>query len=80
MRIAIIVIIGIFAYLIVFIPGYLFIVPDETEKLSDNKTSVQLQADSSAVKSSEQPIANPGDAPPAKRIFTFWNSTFLYFH
>jgi len=67
MRIAIIVIIGIFAYLIVFIPGYFFIVPDEkTEKLSDNKTSVQLQADSSAVKSSEQPIANPGDAPPAK--------------
>ena len=66
MRIAIIVIIGIFAYLIVFIPGYIFIVPDETEKLSDNTTSVQLQADSSARKSSEQPIANPGDAPPTK--------------
>ena len=66
MRIAIIVIIGMFAYLIVFIPGYIFIVPDETENLSDNKTSVQLKADSSAVKSSEQPIANPGDAPPAK--------------
>jgi len=70
MRIAIIVIIGIFAYLIVFIPGYFFIVPYETEKLSDNKTdnrtSVQLQADSSAGKSSEQPIANPGDAPPPK--------------
>ena len=66
MRIAIIVIIGIFAYLIVFIPGYFFIVPDETEKLFDNKTSVQLQADSSAAKLSEQPIANPGDAPPAK--------------
>ena len=66
MRIAIIIIIGIFAYLIVFIPGYFFIVPDETEKLSDNKTSVQLQSDSSAVKSSEQPIANPGNAPPTK--------------
>ena len=66
MRIAIIVIIGIFAYLIVFIPGYLFIVPDETEKLSDNETSMQLQADSSAGKSSEQPIVNPGDAPPPK--------------
>ena len=66
MRIAIIVIIGIFAYLIVFIPGYLFIVPDETEKLSDNKTSVQLQADSAAEKSLEQPIVNPGDAPPPK--------------
>ena len=66
MRIAIIVIIGISAYLIVFIPGYFFIVPDETEKLSDNKTSVQLQADSSAGKSLEQPIANPGDAPPPK--------------
>ena len=66
MRIAIIVIIGIFAYLIVFIPGYLFIVPDETEKLSDNETSMQLQADSSAGKSSEQPLANPGNAPPAK--------------
>ena len=66
MRIAIIVIIGIFAYLIVFIPGYFFIVPDETEKLSDNKTSLQFQADPSAVKSSEQPIANPGDAPPPK--------------
>ena len=66
MRIAIIVIIGIFAYLIVFIPGFFLIVPDETEKLSDNKTSVQLQADSTAEKSSEQPIANPGDAPPAK--------------
>ena len=66
MRIAIIIIIGIFAYLIVFIPGYFFIVRDETEKLPDNTTSVQLQADSSAVKSSEQPIANPGDAPPAK--------------
>ena len=64
MRIAIIVIIGIFAYLMVFIPGYFFFVPDETEKLSDNKTSVQLQADSSAIKSSEQPITNPGDAPP----------------
>ena len=66
MRIAIIVIIGIVAYLIVFNPGYFFIVSDETEKLSDNTTSVQLQADSSAVKSSEQPIANPGDAPPTK--------------
>ena len=66
MRIAIIVIIGIFAYLLVLIPGYFFIVPDETEKLSDNKTSVQLQSDSSAVKSSEQPIANPGNAPPTK--------------
>ena len=66
MRIAIIVFIGIFAYLIVFIPGYFFIVPDETEELSDNKTSVQLQADSSAEKLSEKPIANPGDAPPPK--------------
>jgi len=66
MRIAIIIIIGIFAYLIVFIPGFFLIVPDETEKLSDNKTSVQLQADSTAEKSSEQPIANPGDAPPPK--------------
>ena len=66
MHIAIIVIIGIFAYLIVFIPGYFLIVPDETEKLSDNKTSVQLKADSTAEKSSEQPIANPGDAPPPK--------------
>ena len=66
MRIAIILIIGIIAYLIVFIPGYFFIVPDETEKLPDNKPSVQLQADSSAEKSSEQPIANPGDAPPPK--------------
>ena len=66
MRIAIIVIIGIFAYLIVFIPGYFFIVPDETKILSDNKTSVKLQSDSTAEKSSEQPIANPGDAPPPK--------------
>ena len=66
MRIAIIVIIGIFAYLIVFIPGYFFIIPDEKDNLSDNKTSVQLQADSTAEKSSEQPIANPGDAPPPK--------------
>ena len=66
MRIAIIVIIGIFAYLIIFIPGYFFIVPDETEKLSDNKTSVLLQADSTAKKSSKQPIENPGDAPPPK--------------
>tara|TARA_B100000686_G_C16301215_1_gene718533 strand:+ start:379 stop:579 length:201 start_codon:yes stop_codon:yes gene_type:complete len=66
MRIAIIIIIGIFAYLIVFIPGYFFIVPDETEKLSDNKTSVQFQVDSSAGESSEQPLANPGDAPPPK--------------
>ena len=66
MRIAIIGIIGIFAYLIVFIPGYFFIIPDEIEELSDNKTSVQLQADSTAEKSSEQPIANPGDAPPPK--------------
>ena len=66
MRIAIIVIIGIFAYLIVFIPGFFLIVPDDTEKLSDNKTSVQLQADSTAEKSSKQPIANPGDAPPPK--------------
>ena len=66
MRIAIIVIIGIFAYLIVFIPGYFFIVPDETNKLSDNKTLAQLQADSTAEKSSKQPIENPGDAPPPK--------------
>ena len=66
MRIAIIIIIGIFAYLIVLIPGYFFIVPDKTEKLSDNKTSVQLQVDSTAEKSSKQPIANPGDAPPPK--------------
>ena len=66
MRIAIIIIIGIFAYLIVLIPGYFFIVPDKTEKLSDNKTSVQLQADSTTEKSSEQTIANPGDAPPPK--------------
>ena len=66
MRIAIIVIIGIFAYFVVFIPGYFFIVPDETEKLSDNETSVQLKVDSTAGKSSEQPIVNPGDAPPPK--------------
>ena len=66
MRIAIIVIIGIFAYLIVFIPGYIFIVTDEKEKLSDNKTSVRLKADSVAEKSSDQPIVNPGDAPPPK--------------
>ena len=66
MRITIIIIIGIFAYLIVFIPGYFFIVPDEKEKLSDNKTSVLSQADSTAEKSSEQPITNPGDAPPPK--------------
>ena len=66
MRIAIIVIIGIFAYLIVFIPGYFFIVTDETDKLSDNKTSLQFQADSTAEKSSEQTIANPGNAPPPK--------------
>ena len=66
MRIAIIVIIGIFAYLIVFIPGYIFIVPDEEEKLSDNKTSVRLKADSVAKKSSDPPIVNPGDAPPPK--------------
>ena len=66
MRIALIVIIGIFAYLIVLIPGYFFIVPDETEKLSDNKTSVKLKVDSTAGKSSEQPIVNPGDAPPPK--------------
>ena len=66
MRIALIVIIGIFAYLIAFIPGYFFIVPDETEKLSDNKTSVQLKVDSTAGKSLEQPIVNPGDAPPPK--------------
>ena len=66
MRIAIIVFIGIFAYLIVFIPGFFLIVPDETEKLSDNKTSVQLQADSTTEKSSQQPIENPGDAPPPK--------------
>ena len=66
MRIAIIIIIGIFAYLIVFIPGYIFIVPDQTENLSDNKTSVRLKADSTAKKSSDQPISNPGDAPPPK--------------
>ena len=66
MRIALIVIIGIFACFVVFIPGYFFIVPDETKILSDNKTSVQLQSDSTAEKSSEQPIANPGDAPPPK--------------
>ena len=66
MRIAIIGIIGIFAYLIVFIPGYIFIVPDEKENLSDNKSSVILKADSVAEKSSDQPIVNPGDAPPPK--------------
>ena len=66
MRIAIIIIIGIFAYLIVFIPGYFFIVPGEAEKISDNKTLVQLKADSTAEKSSKQPIENPGDAPPPK--------------
>ena len=37
-----------------------------TEKQSDNKTSVLSQADSTAEKSSEQPIVNPGDAPPPK--------------
>ena len=65
MRIAIIAIIGILSYLIVFIPGYFFIVPDEKEKLSDN-TSVQLQPISTAEKSSEQAISNPGDAPHPK--------------
>ena len=66
MRIAIIAIIGIFAYLIVFIPGYIFIVPDEEDKLSDNKTSVKMQLNPTAEKSSEQPIVNPGDAPLPK--------------
>ena len=66
MRIAIIVIIGIFAYLIVFIPGYFFIVPDEKEKHSDNKSSLKLTVDSNTKKTSEQPMENPGDAPPPK--------------
>ena len=66
MRIAIIGIIGIFAYLVVFIPGYFFIVPDEKEKPPDNKTSLQSQTNSSAEKSSETPLANPGNAPPPK--------------
>ncbi len=66
MRIAIITIIGIFAYLIVFIPGYFFIVPDENGEPPDNKTSLQFQADLSAEKSSKLPLANPGDAPPPK--------------
>ena len=66
MRIAIIIIIGIFAYLIVIIPGYFLIVLDDNQTLSDNKTSVTLKADSTAKKQSEQPIANPGNAPPPK--------------
>ncbi len=66
MRIAIIGIIGIFAFLIVFIPGYIFIIPEEIDKLSDNKTSLQQQAGSLAEKKSKQPISNPGDAPPPK--------------
>ena len=66
MRIAIIAIIGIFAYLVVFIPGYFLIVPEQSEKISDNKTSGKFKADSTVVKSSEQNIENPGDAPPPK--------------
>ena len=66
MRIAIIGIIGIFAYLIVLIPGYIFIVPDKTENHSDNKTSLKLKAESAAENLSEQPLTNPGDAPPPK--------------
>jgi hypothetical protein len=66
MRIAIIIIIGIFAYLIVLIPGYIFIVPDEPDKLSDNKTILKLQVDLNNRKSSEPPLSNPGDAPPPK--------------
>ena len=65
MRIAIIVIFGIFAYLIVLIPGYFFIIPDKKVNLSDN-TSDQLHSDSTAEKSSEQSISNPGDAPQPK--------------
>ena len=71
MRIALILIIGIIAYLIVFIPGYFFIVPDETIELSDNKTSAKLKANSNTKKSPEKQLSNPGDAPPPKWIFTF---------
>ena len=59
-------IIGIFAYLIVLIPGYYFIVPDDTDQHFDNKSSINFEVDSNSEKSSELEISNPGDAPPPK--------------
>ena len=66
MRIVIIVFVGILSYLVVVLPGYYFVIPESTEKISNFITLKELPAVDTAKSSSKLTVANPGNEPPLK--------------
>ena len=66
MRIVIMVFVGIISYLVVVLPGYYFIVPEGTEKISNLVTLKELPTENAAKSKSKLSVANPGDAPVLK--------------
>ena len=67
MRIAIISVVGILSYLLVFLPGYFLFVSVDEEESGVSETLAELPASISADKTSEKlPLINPGEAPPPK--------------
>ena len=67
MRIAVIAIVGILSYLLVFLPGYFLFVSGDAEKPEASVTSTEKTDNTSVAKLAEKPpLANPGEAPPLK--------------
>jgi hypothetical protein len=67
MRIAMIAVVGILSYLLVFLPGYFLFVSADEEESAVTETLAELPASSSTAKTTEKlPLTNPGDAPPLK--------------
>ena len=66
MRIAIILIVGILSYFVVFLPGYFFIVPRDANMFSGIWTLTELPVENEANTSTKFSMANPGDAPLPK--------------
>jgi len=65
MRIVIIIIFGIFSYLVVLIPGYFLFFPGGKEFFSE-KDIEKVSVENSEKKAKQLPLKNPGDEPPPK--------------
>ena len=67
MRIAIIAVVGILSYLLVFLPGYFLFVSVDEEESAVIETLAEHPVSSSAAKTTEKlPLINPGEAPSPK--------------
>ena len=67
MRIAIIAVVGILSYLLVFLPGYFLFVSVDEEESAVSETLAEIPVSSSEAKTREKlPLVNPGEAPPPK--------------